>query len=149
MWDPQLLTTPWASTACYRDSFTFLHTRISFFFFARLICYYMAISYIRCYLKSKEMGVVKTGKNGRKRPRNCKEINFLIFVFMGWRNPHWSQSRKPVPQPIIEPDTSQVQIRIRRRYASCHGELYLLRDNTLKSVENQPKFRRNKHGSAC
>jgi hypothetical protein len=22
MWDPQLLTTPWASTACYRNSFT-------------------------------------------------------------------------------------------------------------------------------
>jgi hypothetical protein len=27
MWDPQRLTTLWASTACYRDSFTFLPTQ--------------------------------------------------------------------------------------------------------------------------
>jgi hypothetical protein len=28
MWDPQRLTTLWASTACYRDSFTFFTLKI-------------------------------------------------------------------------------------------------------------------------
>jgi hypothetical protein len=28
MWEPRRLTTPWASTACYRDSFTFIFTPI-------------------------------------------------------------------------------------------------------------------------
>jgi hypothetical protein len=29
MWEPQRLTTLWASTACYRDSFTFLFKKMT------------------------------------------------------------------------------------------------------------------------
>jgi hypothetical protein len=37
MWEPRRLTTLWASTACYRDSFTFFFARENFtsFFFTR------------------------------------------------------------------------------------------------------------------
>jgi hypothetical protein len=30
MWKPRRLTTLWASTACYRDSFTFFYLKIGF-----------------------------------------------------------------------------------------------------------------------
>jgi hypothetical protein len=32
MWDPRRLTTLWASTACYRDSFTFMQILSKYFF---------------------------------------------------------------------------------------------------------------------
>jgi hypothetical protein len=41
MWEPQSLTNPWASTACYRDSFTFfltLHPLTMCFFLENFSC---------------------------------------------------------------------------------------------------------------
>jgi hypothetical protein len=38
MWEPRRLTTLWASTACYRDSFTFYLISNKWFFLSRRIC---------------------------------------------------------------------------------------------------------------
>jgi hypothetical protein len=39
MWEPQRLTTLWASTACYRDSFFYLHNRRGFM----IMCCYLTV----------------------------------------------------------------------------------------------------------
>jgi hypothetical protein len=46
MWEPQHLTTLWASTACYRDNFTFY-----FFFYCHLYPDDVKVSYFLCLTK--------------------------------------------------------------------------------------------------
>jgi hypothetical protein len=47
MWEPRRFTTLWASTACYRDSFTFTMDNIIFFFFNfTLHSFWNTLSYV-------------------------------------------------------------------------------------------------------
>jgi hypothetical protein len=45
MWEPRRLTTLWASTACYRDSFTFKHNRKNFVIQIYKATYYYTAEY--------------------------------------------------------------------------------------------------------
>jgi hypothetical protein len=75
MWDPQRLTTLWASTACYRDSFIFTDRDIT-----PPVTLVMYVVFV-----CSQMYVCRAGFTGVRAPTSSKKfmtIIFALFLFL-------------------------------------------------------------------